>query len=210
MNENANDLNIESRENKGKFIFVGNLLWLDFMNTQIISDGQAVDLLTNGADVTDWLMQAGVIAEAEANKFPTLELAALTEMRDFRAGLRNLAAALADGKAVAAETVAEINRWLARRNTRLILKQTETGYVKISHNLWETELDALSQIAESAADLLVNGDFALLRKCENPQCVLYFYDTTKNHARRWCSMSACGNRHKVAAHYQRKKAVSVS
>jgi predicted RNA-binding Zn ribbon-like protein len=33
--------------------------------------------------------------------------------------------------------------------------------------------------------------------------VLFFYDTTKNHARRWCSMAFCGNRHKVAAHYRR-------
>jgi len=28
--------------------------------------------------------------------------------------------------------------------------------------------------------------------------VLYFYDTTKNHRRQWCSTAACGNRHKVA------------
>jgi predicted RNA-binding Zn ribbon-like protein len=35
--------------------------------------------------------------------------------------------------------------------------------------------------------------------------VLLFYDTTKNHARHWCSMSLCGNRHKVAAHYRRRR-----
>jgi predicted RNA-binding Zn ribbon-like protein len=35
--------------------------------------------------------------------------------------------------------------------------------------------------------------------------VLFFYDTTKNHARRWCSMAFCGNRHKVAAHYRRQQ-----
>lgn len=29
-------------------------------------------------------------------------------------------------------------------------------------------------------------------------CILFFYDTTKNYSRRWCSMSACGNRMKVA------------
>jgi predicted RNA-binding Zn ribbon-like protein len=33
--------------------------------------------------------------------------------------------------------------------------------------------------------------------------VLFFYDTTKNHARHWCSMTICGNRSKVAAHYRR-------
>jgi predicted RNA-binding Zn ribbon-like protein len=34
---------------------------------------------------------------------------------------------------------------------------------------------------------------------------LYFYDTTKNHTRRWCSMTGCGNRAKAAAFYERKK-----
>jgi lactoylglutathione lyase len=46
----------------------------------------------------------------------------------------------------------------------------------------------LLPVAESAADLLTVRDLSLLRKCENPACVLFFYDTTKNDARRWCSM----------------------
>ncbi|MCI0410524.1 MAG: CGNR zinc finger domain-containing protein, partial [Acidobacteria bacterium] len=54
-------------------------------------------------------------------------------------------------------------------------------------------------------DLLSEGDLTLVRKCENPACILYFHDTTKNHARRWCSMRACGNRAKVAAHYRRRR-----
>ncbi len=58
-------------------------------------------------------------------------------------------------------------------------------------------------VAESACDLLCYADLTLVKKCENPICVLFFYDTTKNHSRRWCSMSVCGNRMKVAAHYQR-------
>ena len=51
--------------------------------------------------------------------------------------------------------------------------------------------------------VLCYADLALVKKCENPVCVLFFYDTSKNHSRRWCSMSVCGNRMKVAAHYQR-------
>ncbi|HNJ42487.1 MAG TPA: CGNR zinc finger domain-containing protein [Acidobacteriota bacterium] len=35
--------------------------------------------------------------------------------------------------------------------------------------------------------------------------MIYFYDTTKNHTWRWCSMSLCGNRAKAAAHYRRKR-----
>lgn len=200
MNEN------ENKENTGKFYFIGNLLCLDFINTQIVADGQSVDLLSNREDFTDWLTRAGVLAESEARSFPAIEMEALTEIRAFRAVLRDLAAAIAEEKAISVETIAEINRWLARRNLRLTLEKTETGYAKVSHSLWADGLDALAPIAESAADLLASGDLTLLRKCENSQCVLYFYDTTKNHARRWCSMSGCGNRHKVGEYYKRKKA----
>jgi predicted RNA-binding Zn ribbon-like protein len=28
--------------------------------------------------------------------------------------------------------------------------------------------------------------------------VLWFFDRTKSHRRRWCSMAVCGNRHKAA------------
>jgi predicted RNA-binding Zn ribbon-like protein len=35
---------------------------------------------------------------------------------------------------------------------------------------------------------------------------MVFYDTTKNHQRRWCSMEICGNRHKAALHRKKKKA----
>jgi predicted RNA-binding Zn ribbon-like protein len=63
----------------------------------------------------------------------------------------------------------------------------------------------LGLLAESAADLLTTRDLSLVKKCQNPACVLFFYDTTKNHARHWCSMTLCGNRHKVAAHYRRHR-----
>ncbi|WP_422121526.1 CGNR zinc finger domain-containing protein [Providencia huaxiensis] len=44
-----------------------------------------------------------------------------------------------------------------------------------------------------------------IRQCEASDCVLYFLDLTKSHRRRWCSMSTCGNRMKVAAFRERKK-----
>jgi predicted RNA-binding Zn ribbon-like protein len=36
-----------------------------------------------------------------------------------------------------------------------------------------------------------------IRRCAHPNCVLYFYDTSKNGTRRWCSMRTCGNRAKA-------------
>ncbi|WP_281261965.1 CGNR zinc finger domain-containing protein [[Actinomadura] parvosata] len=44
-----------------------------------------------------------------------------------------------------------------------------------------------------------------VRKCANPQCVLWFLDVSKNGSRRWCSMEACGNRAKVGRFHQRNR-----
>jgi predicted RNA-binding Zn ribbon-like protein len=53
-------------------------------------------------------------------------------------------------------------------------------------------------VAEAVAQLLVEGNVALIKQCEHPDCILWFYDRTKAHKRRWCSMALCGNRHKAA------------
>jgi predicted RNA-binding Zn ribbon-like protein len=56
----------------------------------------------------------------------------------------------------------------------------------------------LAAIARSAAELIAEGATARLRVCSNPSCGLFFYDNSRTRLRRWCSMSRCGNRHKVA------------
>jgi predicted RNA-binding Zn ribbon-like protein len=64
----------------------------------------------------------------------------------------------------------------------------------------------LAAIARSAAELIAEGASARLRVCSNPDCGLFFYDTSRTRRRRWCSMSRCGNRHKVAAFSRRHSA----
>lgn len=61
----------------------------------------------------------------------------------------------------------------------------------------------LVPIAQSASDLLCHGNLELVKRCANPSCRAFFYDTSKNHTRRWCSTTGCGNRMRVAAHYRR-------
>ncbi len=63
----------------------------------------------------------------------------------------------------------------------------------------------LAAIARSAAELIAEGPAAPVHKCARPDCVLYFYDTSRTGRRRWCSMAVCGNRNKAAAHAQRQR-----
>ena len=62
----------------------------------------------------------------------------------------------------------------------------------------------LLEVARDAADLFCDADLSLLKQCEADTCVRVFYDTTKNHTRRWC-VEKCGNRMKAASYYRRKK-----
>jgi predicted RNA-binding Zn ribbon-like protein len=64
----------------------------------------------------------------------------------------------------------------------------------------------LAAVARSAAELVAEGSSARLRVCSNPSCGLFFYDNSRTRRRRWCSMSRCGNRHKVAAFSRRHAA----
>jgi predicted RNA-binding Zn ribbon-like protein len=62
----------------------------------------------------------------------------------------------------------------------------------------------LAAIARSAAELIVEGQGAPVKRCANPECRLFFYDDSRTRQRKWCSMATCGNRHKVAAFLRRK------
>ena len=56
--------------------------------------------------------------------------------------------------------------------------------------------------ARAAAALIrlpVGADAKRLKACPGPGCAWVFRDATRNGARRWCDMAACGNRAKAAA-----------
>ena len=49
----------------------------------------------------------------------------------------------------------------------------------------------------------LDGSWHRFRRCADPTCLTVFYDRTKNHSGRWCSMQSCGNRNKVRAFRER-------
>ena len=96
-----------------------------------------------------------------------------------------------------------------------VLRVTEGHDEILQHNgKWGLEFVAreggldwlLAAIARSAAELIAEGASARLRVCSNADCRLFFYDTSRTGRRRWCSMSRCGNRHKVRAFSRRHSA----
>jgi predicted RNA-binding Zn ribbon-like protein len=60
-------------------------------------------------------------------------------------------------------------------------------------------------IVRSAADLLTSEDLGKVRECARNGCDWLFVDSSKNHSRRWCTMTVCGSRVKAHRYYQRRK-----
>jgi len=127
----------------------------------------------------------------------------LSKARILAAGLRKAFAALLRKQRVATEWVSPINEILRITEGHDELVPSPAGW-KIEFVAREGGLDwLLAAVARSGAEIIAEGSQARLRICANLQCGLFFYDTSRTHQRRWCSMAACGNRSKVAAFARR-------
>ena len=63
----------------------------------------------------------------------------------------------------------------------------------------------LSSVAREAIHLFGGKDAARIRQCQASGCTIYFIDTSRSGDRRWCSMSACGNKAKAEEFRRRKR-----
>lgn len=173
---------------------------LDLLNTVPRIDGELVDTLQSDQDVVQWLAAVGWPLEHEARSSKTLSL--LSTARALRDTIRTLVERLKAGKRADVEP---LNIFLDE--ARSSLKLVSSGREGISlERQWmrSTPQQVLAPIAESSAELIAFGDLERVRQCEDEACVLWFYDRTKSHHRRWCSVSTCGNRNKVKAFRERK------
>jgi predicted RNA-binding Zn ribbon-like protein len=65
---------------------------------------------------------------------------------------------------------------------------------------------SLSLVARAAIALVTGPSAAQLHECEGPACTRMFLDNSARGTRRWCHMSRCGNRVKVAKFRARQTA----
>jgi predicted RNA-binding Zn ribbon-like protein len=69
-------------------------------------------------------------------------------------------------------------------------------------------LDLPWVLALHALDLVQTMPPGRLRRCDDDGCGWLFLDTTRNHNRRWCSSSDCGNRDRARRHYARNRSAA--
>jgi predicted RNA-binding Zn ribbon-like protein len=192
------------------FLFFANRPILDLLNTRpVLADGPT-ELLVDTRALERWLIASGTVSSirdkaalrgwrdsAEAESF-------LKQLLSFRERLRDAVWRIENGKAPSDLFVSEVNYLLHRYPRPASLRKRDNKLVREAIVEFRKPADLWAPIVDATADLLVETEPSRIRKCES--CVLHFYDTSKKGARRWCSMNICGNKLKVAAYQQRKRA----
>ena len=173
---------------------------LDLINTVARIDGELVDKWRTDADVLQWLAGANLLPEPAGGAAPEGLLEMARALRD------TVRQAVLDRKAGRQPDVRALNAALAEGPRYLELAAGEDGALALAERYaGDVPRRLLAPLAEQAARLLAQGDFTLVKQCEDEECVLWFLDRTKSHRRRWCSMALCGNRNKVASFRQRRQ-----
>lgn len=183
------------------WLFLADHRALDFLNTVTRVDGPQRDLWQSDDDVRLWLAEAGFPAGDKGTELAPGEL--LKEARILREVIRTLVAQKKAGESVDPQP---LNHFLAAASSIKTLTVDESGQLQVETRYTGlTSARLLGPVAELAAGLIASSPFELVRQCEHPDCILWFYDRTKSHRRRWCSMALCGNRAKVAKFRQQQK-----
>lgn len=193
------------------FVFIGDRLWLDFVNTEDSRKGARIDALIDFEAFVRWLQAAAVLdlerasgIRRRAQQQPSGAAAALVDARRVRVSLRALAERGSHLAPVRAAALTEINRVLGRSaGTRRVESRDDGSYTRSFVPVGDAFAGLMMPVVESAADALILGELPRVRRCAAARCQRVFFDETKNARRRWCDMATCGNRAKAARHRER-------
>jgi predicted RNA-binding Zn ribbon-like protein len=197
-----------------EFVFIGEDLCLDFANTVggLPPDSITQDRLTNYARLVAWGQQAKLTSESEAQlllhkaeRAPVEASAILERAHVLREAIYGIFTALAEGMQPTDSDLDLLNREVGWGMAGARVVVTSDGF----EWEWRKEAGAFDQmlgaVARSAGMLLTSAERQYVRQCANESCHWLFVDTTKNHRRRWCRTTGCGNMVRVRNHRERQQ-----
>src|SRR5215813_10172950 len=194
---------------------------LDFLNSIGTPVDTVVEWIANGDDLMAWLEHAELVppeaaATIRAHCFPGELDAVAAQAR----ALREWFSAFVlkhRGQSLGPEALHELaplNRILERAAAygAIVAKPVNaTDQSSTSGLEWctlrrcRTPDALLLPISQAMANFLPSEDLSRVKACEKSPCTLFFLDRTRGQARRWCSMTLCGNRAKQALYRARLK-----
>jgi predicted RNA-binding Zn ribbon-like protein len=196
---------------------MGGAVCLDFVNT--VDDrfsAEPKELLEQYVDLARFAEDTGILGDAQVDRLMTRSMQRPEEARralasavQLREAISEIFYALARKKPVPAASLVILNQHVQEAAQHLGLAAGR------QHFEWKFESDSydlfapLWPIARDAAELLASERLEYVRACASKTCEWLFLDESKNHRRRWCDMTKCGNRAKVRRFYTRKKKSAV-
>jgi predicted RNA-binding Zn ribbon-like protein len=188
-------------------------LCLGYANTRFWRGRPAPTETIGGfADLMSWAAGAlGFDPEAlrrtadRARRHPAEAEKLLAEAIVLREAIYRIFAALAGGEDVAETDLDALDRALAAAPARRAIARAERGFAWRVDGVPNSATALLAPVLWSAADLMLKGERADIRRCANEECLWLFVDRSKTATRRWCDMTSCGNRAKARRHYLKTK-----
>ncbi len=194
--------------------FDAGLLPLDFANTaEWHARSDPIEKLNSYDDLVSWSWKAGLLTEEAAQvlleaaeRRPQDARRALDRVIELREALYRIFSHRTAGSQIPKEDLALFNTALGEALRRVRLDTSRDGF-SWSWSDEDQNLEAmLWPILWKSAELLTSDDLKRVGECADDRgCGYLFYDNSRNHSRRWCSMESCGNRAKVQRHYKRSK-----
>ncbi|MGH9162503.1 MAG: CGNR zinc finger domain-containing protein [Vicinamibacteraceae bacterium] len=200
-------------------LFIADARALDFLNSIATPVDTPVEWIGSGDDLLSWLAAAGLIPSSVRAGFQKSGVpgeldAVAAQARALREWFRSFVRKHKSSplRQDTLKELAPLNRVLARDEAfgQIVAlgrdhRRARSGLTWRFERRWRSPDALLLPIANAMADLVCGEDFTQVKACERSPCTLLFIDRTRGHARRWCSMSVCGNRAKQAAHRERTR-----
>jgi predicted RNA-binding Zn ribbon-like protein len=182
------------------FDFSANHLALDFINTVSGRPTFTRDDLVGPPAVYEWAATAGLLTKVEHDGRLVDESSQFRALIVLRERLYEVFGAVAHGAPPEPAALAFVVGRAERALRTAGWDRTESGFVP----RWPQ--DSLESIGDRLADqaVLLLRRPAISRVGFCAGCGWLFLDTSRAHARRWCSMNACGVRDKMRRYHQRQ------
>ncbi len=180
---------------------------LDFINP-VVADSESDYFFSSYEHLIDWGVAAGTVSQAQADALLAAVAARAAATQRMFQYARRVRVTL-DAALRAAATDQGVKPHVADLNDAMNAGVAHRRLAVHGQRLaweWPFEADLGSifwPVIPAAIDLLMSAELAHLKVCGG--CGWLFLDSSKNHSRRWCRMSDCGNVAKVRSHRQRGK-----
>lgn len=179
-----------------KFRFDAGSLALNFVATVRHRGSEPNDLLSSPDRLSQWLQLVDLIKSPVSLSSEQHEYVCLLR----EAIYRTVRSYILDGKTIRGD-ITRIN--MAARHS-IAIPQLNADSLYLEWEISDPVKACLSSVARDAIMLIGSTDKHRLKICDCDSCQMLFADLSPSNRRRWCSMSICGNRQKVALHRERR------